>query len=61
MSSKLKSISEFVTAHPFITIGAILIIDGWVMGLLKLANNHMMAKREKENVIDVEFEEVKEK
>lgn len=55
MNSKLKSLSDFVTAHPFITIGIILVVDGWVSNLL----SNVGRKSKKKDVIDGEFEEVK--
>ena len=54
MSSKLEALSKFITAHPFITIGTILVVDGWVTNLFRLIDN-----KSREKIIEGEFEEVK--
>lgn len=48
--NKIEQLSKFITAHPIITVGALLVLDGWVSSLLK----GIFGK--KEAVIDAEFE-----
>ncbi len=56
MNGKLGGVTDFVTKHPFITVGAILVLDGWVTNILRLIDN-----RKKVEIIEGEFKEVKEK
>lgn len=59
MNSKLRSLSEFIKSHPFITVGTILIIDGWVTSILNIIKEKNQKKKADE-AIEVEFNEVKE-
>lgn len=54
--SKLEALGRFVSDHPVISAITALMVNGWVMGFLSVLGN----KTKEKNIIDGQYEEVKE-